>query len=135
MRGALALLSVVACRASVLPPPATTAAAPVTLGATEPSAEAPVPAVPEEIARSVDALAPKLRACGASVAASGDPSRVRVVFELVLGPRGEAVTVHATRSTLPVDVTFCMERVLRAGPYPRPPGPIRLSLPIRLDEP
>lgn len=133
MRAAAFVLGLSACRASVPAPPA--AQPPVAL---PPLAvmEAPaedVASLPEPLVRSLDALAPRIAACGASVAEGSDPSRVRVVFDLVIGARGEAVTVHATRSSLPLEVTFCMERVLRQGPYPRPDSPpVRLSIPVRL---
>ncbi len=139
-----ALLALGACAPAVAPPPALPPSPPLRpipiapgapAGALETGAGDPEPETADaaSLAAATSRMGPKFRVCYTRSLRSTPTLEGRVTFDVMVGARGEVISAHARRSTLPPDLVLCLERVVRGGPFAPPESPpARVSIPIRL---
>ena len=139
-----ALLALGACAPAVAPPPALPASSPlrpipIAPGAPDRDADAgagepePETADAASLAAAASRMGPKFRVCYNRSLRANPTLEGGVTFDVMVSARGEVISAHARRSTLPPDLVLCLERVVRGGPFAPPESaPARVSIPIRV---
>jgi hypothetical protein len=89
-----------------------------------------------ELAAGITSMRSRFRACYNRALMSDPTIQGGLVFDIAVGADGSVTSVVTKQNTLPLDVTMCLEKVVRTLLIDPPDAsPVHVSVPIRFVQP